>query len=122
MGKDGEVVVTGHAIVPAGTLAFADGVLRVRLEEVSRADAPATVVAEASASGVTHPGTAGAETQVPFHLSVQRCDVPIDPRRDYAVRATLDIGGGRRLSTTDRHPVLTRGFGHYAALRLHPDT
>lgn len=106
--------------------AFHGATLYARLEEVSRADAPATLVADASVRGVSHAPPPGAADGTCLTLVLR---VPpmarIDARRDYAVRAWIEFGAGgpsapAGLSSTQRHPVLTRGFGREATIRLGP--
>ncbi|KQW79669.1 YbaY family lipoprotein [Brevundimonas sp. Root1279] len=86
-------------------------VVSVRVEDVSRADAPAVVVGEASM-------TTG-ERGPPYELTV---DVPtnrIDPRLEYAVRAEIrEPGGALRFTTDTRHSVLTRGAPDRAEIML----
>lgn len=86
-------------------------VISVRVEDVSRADAPAVVVGEASRR------TDGRAP--PFELTV---DVPadrIDPRNEYAVRAEIrEPGGALRFTTDTRHAVLTRGAPNRADIML----
>jgi uncharacterized lipoprotein YbaY len=84
------------------------GTLYVRVEDVSRADAAAELVAEI-AIPIDHPLAAGAV--VPFSLAVP----DIDDQAHYAVRAHLDTTGTRRIDPGDRistqsYPVAT--FGH----------
>lgn len=89
----------------------AGGTLRVRVEDVSRADAPAHLVAEARFP-VDHALAAG--DTLPFLLQVPAVDEQIH----YAVRVHLDQDGtgdvvrGDRISM-ESYPVLTGG---------HPDT
>jgi uncharacterized lipoprotein YbaY len=82
--------------------------LYVRVEDVSRVDAAADVVAEI-AIPIDHPLAAG--TELPFTLTVPE----IDDQAHYSVRAHLDTTGSRRIDDGDRismqsYPVAT--FGH----------
>lgn len=105
----------GHSAV-TGTIAYRErmalppgAVATARLEDVSRADAPATVVGE----HVVQP-----TGQVPIRFSIPYDPERIDERHTYAVRATI-TAGGRLLWTTDtHHPVLTRGHGDRVDLML----
>lgn len=120
----GEVLVVGTVIIAADVPSFEGATLRLRLEEVGRADAPAALIAEAAVEEVAHAGPRSGETRVAFVLRAPRA--PIHPRGDYAVRACLrlrgdaDQWGHTILSTTERRPVLTRGFGRDVTLRLGP--
>lgn len=119
--------MTGTVVIPGEVEAFRDAVLRLRLEEVSRADAPAATLAEAVLTGLRHAGPPSGATRVPFCMPVPP-DVwrAVDPRRDYAMRARLEFPGGpaaarASLSSSERRPVLTRGFGRQVELHLEPD-
>lgn len=75
-------------------------VFEAMLEEVSRADAPATVVGRTS---IDNPG------QPPIAFSIAYDPAAIDPRFTYAVRATVRVGD-RLIFTSDTvHRVLTHG-------------
>jgi len=73
----------------------------VRLVDVSRADAPATVIAE------TRFETDG--RQVPFAFRLEYDPARIDPRMRYAVSGELSAGGRILFLNTTRHSVLTQG-------------
>lgn len=77
-------------------------VLVVRLEDVSRMDAPAQVMAEHS--------EALNGRAPPYQVSLGLPRSQIDPRHTYAVRAEIrDASGALRFTTDTRHAVLTRG-------------
>jgi putative lipoprotein len=78
-----------------------DAVVRVQLQDVSRADAPATVVAETSFP------TGG--KQVPFPFTLTYDPAQIRPTNSYAVRATIESGGQLLFTTTTRYAVITMG-------------
>jgi putative lipoprotein len=79
------------------------GVLRVTLEDVSRADAPAVVVAEQTIDVVEGAGP-------PFTFALRYDPERIERRGVYVVRAEVrDAGGELRATTTDSYPVLARG-------------
>ncbi|GAA0654681.1 YbaY family lipoprotein [Brevundimonas lenta] len=81
--------------------------LTVRLEDVSRADAPAVVLAESS--------ELLAGRRPPYKVWLDVPDDRVDPRYTYAVRADIHDEHGKLLFTTDtRHPVLTNGSGNTA--------
>ena len=73
----------------------------VRLVDVSRADAPATVIAE------TRFKTDG--RQVPLAFRLEYDPARIDPRMRYAVGGELRAGGRILFLNTTRHNVLTHG-------------
>jgi uncharacterized lipoprotein YbaY len=110
--------LVGRVVIPGSVPAFSSGTLQVWLEDVSYADRAATVVAEATISGVSHvPARVAAgdreETVVRFSLVPSQ---EIDPTRDYSVRATLTVPAGvsqegLRMDSDQSYPVLTRGFG-----------
>jgi putative lipoprotein len=89
----------------------------VRVEDVSRADAPSTVIAQQLRRRVSlKPG----ET-LPFEV-----DVPaerIDERRSYSLSAHIRASGSEGvkpgdLITTESFPVLTRGHGDEWTIRV----
>ena len=76
-------------------------VVEVTLADVSRADAPAAVIA-----------TQQIETngkQVPFPYELTYDPAKIDPRFTYAVRARITDGGKLLFTSTQRYAVLTNG-------------
>jgi uncharacterized lipoprotein YbaY len=101
---EGTIIFDGDGEPPAGATVY------VRLEDVSRADAPATVVAE-QVIREAHPGAQAGGLAFTLHGS------PLDPRRRYGVRVHVDVdgdgavGAGDYVSTTsyavraDRVPV-----------------
>jgi putative lipoprotein len=76
-------------------------VVRVRLEDVSRQDAAAEVVAE------TEVVTSGEQVPIPFAVEVDRS--ALDPRGQYGLRATIESGGTLRFTTTDFTPLPAEG-------------
>jgi putative lipoprotein len=75
-------------------------VIRVRLEDVSRADAPAVVLAESEIV------TTGEQVPIPFLLGG---DAVLDPRGRHALRASIEVGGELRFATATHHPVEADG-------------
>jgi putative lipoprotein len=73
----------------------------VRLLDVSRADAPATVIA------MQRFPTEGRQMPLPFALAYD--PTRIDPRLSYAVSGELRVGERVLFLNTTRHSVLTRG-------------
>ncbi len=79
-----------------------DATIEVRLEDVSRADAPAVVLAEAVIA------TDGRQVPIPFEL--RYAADRIEPRNRYGVRAAIRTADGALLfSTTTHHAVLEGG-------------
>ena len=76
--------------------------LTVRIEDVSRADAPSRVIAEAR-----QPLDGRAP---PYAVTLSVPNDRIDSRMEYAARAEIrDASGALRFTTDTRHSVLTRG-------------
>jgi putative lipoprotein len=81
----------------------------VTLEDVSRADAPADVLARTRLSPAGNP-------PIRFEISVDLAR--IRPDRRYAVRARI-VDGDRLMFTSDAsHPVLTQGHGTIVAIMM----
>ena len=79
-----------------------DATITVRLQDVSRQDVPALLIAEQQIPAQ------GKSVPIPFSLEYD--PARIDERYSYAVRAEIRGGDGELLWTTDtHHPVLTRG-------------
>lgn len=77
-------------------------VLKVRIEDVSRADAPAEVLAE-------HTETLDGRGP-PYEATLGFPSSQVDPRHTYAARAEIrDAEGGLRFVTDTRYVVLTQG-------------
>jgi uncharacterized lipoprotein YbaY len=87
-----------------------EAVLTVRVEDVSRADAPAVLLAE-----IREPF---GERQVPIPFSLQVFSASIDPRFSYVVRASITVNDEVRFTTTRSYPVLTRGATNTVDLLL----
>jgi len=76
-------------------------VLTVRVEDVSRADAPAKVLAETSEPLTGAP---------PYRVTLGFPTSQIDPRHTYAARAEIRDAAGALVFVTDtRHAILTNG-------------
>jgi len=84
----------------------------VRLEDVSRADAPATVVAENIFAG------AGKQVPIPFQLPYSANDIQASHR--YSVRARITVEDKLLFTTTKAYPVLTGGAPITVSLILQP--
>lgn len=87
-----------------------DAVVQVQLSDVSRQDAPATVVAQTTVE------PAGRQAPLPFEL---RYDPgTIEPTHSYSVRATIRSGGRLLYTSTAAAPVITRGNPDHVELML----
>ena len=84
-------------------------VLEVRLEDISLADAPSKLLAEAKL--VT-------ERQVPIPFALAYDPARIIENHTYAVRGTITVDGKPWFRTDTIHPVLTRGGAQEASLML----
>jgi putative lipoprotein len=87
-----------------------EALLTVRVEEVSRADAPAVLLAETREPF--------GERQVPIPFSLQVFSASVDPGFSYVVRASITVNDELRFTTTRSYPVLTRGATNTVDLLL----
>jgi putative lipoprotein len=100
-------------VLPEGEEPVAADELVVQVEDVSRADAPSTVVGERRLRGVElRPGAA-----VPVAVEVPA--VELDEGAEYSVRVHVDVSGSGDvevgdLVSTQTYPVLTHGYGDEA--------
>jgi uncharacterized lipoprotein YbaY len=107
--------VRGQITLPNADLPPQAAVLVVQVEDVSRADAPSTVVGEQRYTNV--PLRSGAS--IPFALEIPK--ELIDQQRSYSVRVHFDISGSGQvkagdLISTQSCPVLTRGYPDVVAI------
>jgi len=99
--KDDSAKLTGTVTYLQRVALPAGAVCHLRLEDVSRADAPATTIAVVSIP------SQGRNVPLPFELPYDAAR--IDPNHMYAVRANLDFGDGRMFRTSQAYRVLTGG-------------
>lgn len=104
-----ENAITGKASYRERLAVPRDAVFEVVLLDVSRADTAATVVAKQTSS------PAGA---MPYAVRVAYDPAKIDPKRRYAVRATLRSGPLKWSTAEAVYPVLTQGAGKTVDLLL----
>ncbi|MEP0965972.1 YbaY family lipoprotein [Leptolyngbya sp. SLC-A1] len=78
-----------------------NAILEVSLVDVSRADAPAVVLASQS--------VVFGDRQVPIPFELVYSPDQIDPRLSYAVQARIIVDGDLRFTTTSRFAVITQG-------------
>ena len=76
-------------------------VIKVQLVDVSRADAPATMLGEQIITA--------AGKQVPFAFEIAYDPAKIDQRFNYAVQARIEDGGKLLFINDQRYAVITRG-------------
>jgi putative lipoprotein len=101
--------VTGTATYLQRMMLLPGSTLEVTLEDVSRADAPADIIATYRADDPGAP---------PFAFELEYDPADIDDRMTYAVRATIRREGKLLMTTTQMYPVLTRGAGSQVELLL----
>lgn len=92
--------ITGTATFRERMALPPNAVLEATLEDVSRADAPAEVLASTRKESPGNP---------PFTFSIEYDPSRIEPSHQYAVRAQVLVDGQRIFVTDARHPVLTAG-------------
>jgi uncharacterized lipoprotein YbaY len=110
--------VRGEIVIDEDARPFDGGIAYVRLEAVSRADAPATVVSQQVIHRVAH--RRGDTSAVTFALPAPE---ELDERAGYSVRVHVDLDGDRRVSRGDfismeSHPVLTLGRPERVTVRV----
>ena len=105
-----DAAVTGSVTYGDGAALPAGATLTVTLQDVSRADASAVLMARQI---ISNPGT----PPVAFRLDYRQED--IDPRNTYSVSARVESGEGKLLFTNDTvYMVLTLGNSDRADLEL----
>ena len=107
--------VVAHIQLPTDGVPDRVPSIRVVIEDVSRADAPAQVVAERLLDDVPLRGVAALDVVVEVDS--------VDPRQRYACRVHADLDGTGRVSSgdllsTQSHPVLTQGAGNTTTVPL----
>jgi uncharacterized lipoprotein YbaY len=110
------LIVRGEIVFAEDARAFSGATVSVRLEDVSRVDAAARIVAEQEIVDVRHAPASAAP--IPFTLAVHEV---VDERATYAVRVHVDVDGDRRVGrgdfvSTASHPVLTFGRPAWASV------
>ena len=101
--------ITGTATYRERMLLPKGAVLEATLEDVSRADAPATVIGRAR---VESPGS----PPIPFSIAYDAA--AIEPRRRYVVRVRVTVGERLLFTTDTAHPVLGPGGPAHVDLML----
>ena len=113
----GEVSVQCELVFEDEAACFSGATVTVRLEDVSRADAPARLVAEEMLLGVSHQPGSRAGPIVELRAPT------VDDRASYAVRAHVDVDQDGQVSLGDyvsveNYPVLTFGYPDRVTVRL----
>jgi putative lipoprotein len=105
-------VLTGTASYRERIALLPGSVVRVSLEDVNLADAPAAVIASTAVLP---------ERQVPIPFTLAYDSARIVPSHRYALRAQIESANGQRLwTTTERYGVITQGNPDHVDLILHP--
>jgi putative lipoprotein len=78
-----------------------NAVIEVQLQDVSKADAPAEVIASQTINAE------GRQVPIPFELTYDPAEIA--PRFTYTVSARILVDGVLQWITQDAHPVLTQG-------------
>jgi uncharacterized lipoprotein YbaY len=110
-------LVSGSIILGGEVGSFAGVTVYVRLEDISRADAPAVLMAEHALEGVSH--QAGTEDSLDFALY----GLPPAEGADCNVSVHVDVDGDGEVSrgdyiTVESYPVITRGAPDRVRVRL----
>jgi len=111
--------VRGQIALPSIGLPTKAAQVIVQVEDISRADAPSTVVGEERLRDVR----LGSETVLPF--AVRLPAGLVDERHSYSVRVHIDVSGSGNVSagdllSTQTYPVLTRGYGDEVRIQVKP--
>lgn len=109
--------VSGEILLPAGVVPERARAVIVQVEDVSRADAPSVVVGEIRRAN----SSLRAGASLPFEVDVP--EEAIDEQHSYSVRVHVDVSGSGEvepgdLISTQSYPVLTRGHGTDARVRV----
>lgn len=108
--------MSGEIFFDEGAPPFSGAVVHVRLDDVSRADAPAIEVARLDIPDVSYqPGDPPLEFSLPTPS--------LDPAARYEIRAHADLDGAGHVTrgdqiTMESYPVLTGGSPNRIRLRL----
>lgn len=112
-----ELLVSIEILLGEKVRSFAGATAYVRLEDVSYADAPASLIAEDVIQNVSY--TAGDDTKLQSSLYGQ---IP-NQQAYYSVRVHLDLNDDHQISRGDyismeNHPVLTHGYPNKISVRV----
>ncbi|SRR6266498_1162179 len=111
---DSTAVVTGTVTYRARMALPPDATVKLRLEDVSRQDAPAKLITEVTIQ------SAGKQVPIPFQLTYD--PVQIDKTHRYVVRARILARGEVLFSSTAAYPVITNGSPNDVTIIVEPVT
>jgi uncharacterized lipoprotein YbaY/heat shock protein HslJ len=95
-----DAAVIGNVVAVEGSLIPEGAVVSIRLDDVSRADAPANTIAEQQLNNIT---------AFPFSFSITYDPALIDPRMTYALNIRITDSGGKLIYiNTQVYQVITR--------------
>lgn len=103
------LTVTGTATYRERMALPMNAVFEATLEDVSLADAPATVIGNARLDSPGNP---------PFHFSIPYDSSKIVPNHTYAVRARITVDKKLWFTTDQRYAVLTQGHGSEISMMM----
>lgn len=109
--------VHGRILLPESHVPGIAAKILVQIEDVSRADAPSRVVGEEQLDNVS----LSEGGSLSFRITVPASTV--EERNSYSVRAHVDVSGSGTIESgdfisTQSYPVLTRGYGNEAVIRV----
>lgn len=110
--SSGSPMIIGTLTYPLRVSLAPEAAIDLRLEDVSRADAPATLIAENIFAA------AGKQVPIPFQLPYSQNDIHSDHR--YQVRANITVHEKLLFTTTSAYPVITNGAPAQVDLVLQP--
>jgi putative lipoprotein len=112
-------VIRGCILLPTTVMPTVAAAVVVKVEDISRADAPSVVVGEQRMSSVS----LSSGGRVPFEVQVPVKQ--IDERGSYSVSAQINLRGSGQvepgdLIVTQTYPVLTGGYPDEVELEVRP--
>jgi len=108
----GQAEITGTVSYLVRSALPPDAIIQVELQDISRADAPATTLSERSIAPGPH--------QVPIAFALKFNPSEIDPHHVYAVNARITVEGQLRFINDRTYLVLTQGHPSHVELILKP--
>ena len=109
--------VRGEIVLPETPVPAGSADVAVYVEDISRADAPATVIGQQIQKGVAaRPGA-----RIPFTIEIPA--KLIQDKSLYSIRAHIDVSGSGDVTvgdfvSTETYPVLSRGHGASATVKV----
>lgn len=117
-------MVTGQVIFTTNVPAFVNATIHVQLEDFSRADVGALLLAEEVISHIKHkPGSDQSKSTIVYFEITCKEGESIDPRNFYGIRVWVDIdndgrNGSGDLNSDQSYRVLTQGFGNSVEVKF----